>query len=263
LLRKYDRDGDGSFSKEEVVAIILDLREAMASNEMLGASNKLFRRMLIGVSAFAILLLTSMFGLSYAVAALTAKLDVNSDGTMTTADGKTVVATDTSSYKVVATKGSEDVFCFTNAEKEDLLSQATSGRTNVMVEFNGVNGTQTVLQQLNGGQVFSDEDTVCFVNSQGTRVCLERNENCISEPGRRLQAASNCFATGTGDSTRVSFWNANIPSTTNCYGRKDSSGCYGTGSQNTTCTSQGCYYASDVVSCICNLCASYGWQQSK
>jgi len=39
LLKKYDRDGNGSFSKDEVVAIILDLREAMQSNEMLGASN--------------------------------------------------------------------------------------------------------------------------------------------------------------------------------------------------------------------------------
>lgn len=186
MLRKYDRDGNGSFSKDEVVAIILDLREAMQSNEMLAGSNKFFKRMLCGVSTFAFLLLTSMFGLSYAVAALTAKLDVNTNGVMTTSDGKFVVATDSTGYKIVPVKNQDTgAFCMSSSQARDLLEQATSGRTNVLVELDGVNGTKTVVEQVSGGVVTVEGAKTCFTNAQGHEVCMEPSADCVTPVNRR------------------------------------------------------------------------------
>jgi hypothetical protein len=68
LLLKYDRDGNGHFSKDEVVSIILDLKETKRTNEALDASKKLFKRLFIGAVMLCLLLLSGVFGLRYAVA---------------------------------------------------------------------------------------------------------------------------------------------------------------------------------------------------
>ena len=216
MLKKYDRDGNGSFSKEEVVAIILDLREAMQSNEMLGASNKFFRRMLIGVSVFALLLLTSMFGLSYAVAALTAKLDVSSDGTMTTTDGKTNVATESSAYKIVPEKiEGTDYYCISNAERNALMTQAMSGRTNVLMQFDAVNETQKIVQQISGGQVTTDGTKTCFSNAQGKEICVEQSTDCAPKNRRRLDVSA-CVALAVNNPSFYEEYNYDCPATVTC-----------------------------------------------
>lgn len=195
LLKKYDRDGNGSFSKDEVVAIILDLREAMQSNEMLGASNKMFKRMLIIAIGFCILLLTSMFGLSYAVAALTAKINVDSNGVMTTVDGSSIVKTDSTAFKYSSTKTSSGTECLTAQEKEAILKQLMSG-SNVLLERNGVNGTQSQVQQLSTSTITQNEDgSICFASSNGSQICLVPDATeCGSEAGRRRLDLAACAA---------------------------------------------------------------------
>lgn len=200
MLKKYDRDGNGSFSKDEVVAIILDLREAMQSNEMLGASNKMLRKIVVAVSFFSLIMLASIFGLTYGVVALTAKLDVDSTGVMTTTDGKTHVATDSTGYKITPAKNPETgAFCITPEEGSALYEQAISGKTNVIVEFddviNDVNGTQTMVEQINGGVVKVDQDTgvICFTNANGREICMQKTDECLTAE-RRLQKENRRLA---------------------------------------------------------------------
>jgi len=192
LLKKYDRDGNGSFSKDEVVAIILDLREAMQSNEMLGASNKLFKRMLIAALCFCVLLLTSMFGLSYAVAALTAKINVDSNGVMTTIDGTTIVKTDSTAFNYRAEKTDGDVHCLTASEREAILNQLMSG-SNVLLERDAVNGTQKQVEKLSSSTVQYQEDgSVCFTSSAGSTICMVPDEAaCGNERRRHLDACED------------------------------------------------------------------------
>lgn len=189
LLRRYDVDGDGTFSKDEVVAIILDLREAMQSNEVLGASNKMIKRLLIAATIFCVLLLTSMFGLTYAVAALTANTDVKSDGLMMTRDGSFVIATDSSATLHRVSSDESGVTCMTSVELGEIQTAALEGR-NVLLETDTHNGTHSSVQQLTaGGYVFDAEaGTMCFGSTQGSQVCFQATESCLApeERQRRL-----------------------------------------------------------------------------
>jgi hypothetical protein len=190
MLRKYDRDGNGSFSKDEVVAIILDLREAMQSNEMLGASNKMLRRVVVAVLSVCFFMLAATFGLTYAVVALTAKMDINSNGVMTTTDGKTVVATDSTGYRISPLMDEETgAFCISGFDAVSLVDQTTSGRTNVIVQFDGINGTQTSIQGISGGVVDIDNETgkTCFTGPQGNQVCMEKTDDCLPKQMRRAR----------------------------------------------------------------------------
>jgi hypothetical protein len=191
MLKKYDRDGNGSFSKDEVVAIILDLREAMQSNEMLGQSNKLFKRLLMAAILFCILLLTSMFGLSYAVAALTAKMDVNSAGLLTTIDGKSVVATDSTAQVFVFERDEEfSTNCISSTEAHALFQRVASGR-NTVLRVDGVNDTHTLYEPVTGSSMDVDlnngVETTCFIQADGRRVCVGPTPLCYGFTSRRLK----------------------------------------------------------------------------
>lgn len=180
LLRKYDKDGNGSFSQEEVVEIIMDLRKEMDQNQLLGQTNKLLRKLTIVIIIFCIALIMSTFGLAYAVAILTAKLDVDATtGIMTTPDGSHVVATDSVAYKVSTKKdeitGSQ---CIDVTELEDMLGRVTNGNI-IHLEMigTGVNGTRTLVEKLTGSVEYGEE-SLCFMTASGERMCAEPNEAC-------------------------------------------------------------------------------------
>jgi len=193
LLKKYDRDGNGSFSKDEVVAIILDLREATQSNEMLGASNKMFKRLLIAAVCFCVLLLTSMFGLSYAVAALTAKINVDSNGVMTNVDGTAIVKTDSTAFNYRAESVDGDVHCLTASERKAILTQVTSG-SNVLLERDAINGTQKQVDKLSSSKIqYHDDGSVCFISSDGTSICMIPDAAaCGNATRRRSLLSASC-----------------------------------------------------------------------
>lgn len=187
LLKKYDTDGDGSFSKDEVLTIILDLRRELNSNVTLGQANKILKRAIVAAIIFCLILMSSIFGLTYAVAALTAKLDVDSStGVMTTPDGKHVVATDSVSYKVVSTKDeASGLQCLGGAELGELVGRVVNGN-GVSLEMigTGINGTQTEVRKLSGN-VQTDERQICFMGTDGNQVCVEPSADCAGATGGR------------------------------------------------------------------------------
>jgi hypothetical protein len=195
LLVKYDKDGNGSFSKDEVVAIILDLRGAIKSNEDLGASNKLFKRLLAAAAVFCVLLLASMFGLSYAVAALTANTEIQSDGTLVSKGTTTVIATDNRADHFSITK-SEAGYCLSVAEAFAIKDSILAGKQ-VLVETNNDESNTHVVQQLipSGAEIDDEAVTFCFHTPESnTTMCLTRSDECTEERrrldeslGRRLQ----------------------------------------------------------------------------
>ncbi len=195
LLVKYDKDGNGSFSKDEVVAIILDLREAIKCNKDLGTSNKLFKRLFMGAVVFVVLLLTSMLGISYAVAVLTANTQVQSDGTLLAKGTTTAIAT-ANSANIYAIKKSEAGYCLTVEEGLIIRDNILAGRQ-VLVETNDEESNSHVVEQLiASGAVIDDEaQRYCFHTPESTtRMCLTQSDECTQERrrldeslGRRLQ----------------------------------------------------------------------------
>lgn len=208
MLQKYDKDGNGSFSKDEVVAIILDLREAMSSNERLGQSNKFFKRLLIAAFFFCVLLLTSMFGLSYAVAALTANTDVN-NGVMYTRDGNEVIATDSTASHFSVGANSQGVYCLDGQEAWDLQTKALSGR-NVLLEWGDSNSIHIEQIQANGATI-EDGKTCFYAQDLKRSICIvEMEDGCepVDAGGRRKlesRQLNTCSKGNCGSSKGIVF----------------------------------------------------------
>lgn len=87
MLLKYDEDGNGIFSKEEVSKIVIDLHRTMQQNVKLDNENKLFRKCVWGMLFFSIVLLSSLFALSFAAAKLAQQTMVDSNGVMLVNNG--------------------------------------------------------------------------------------------------------------------------------------------------------------------------------
>jgi hypothetical protein len=194
LLVKYDKDGDGSFSKDEVVAIILDLREAIKSNEDLNASSKIFKRLLVAAVVFCVLLLASMAGLSYAVAALTAITEVQSDGTLVSKGTTTAIATD-SRADLYGVNKSEAGYCLSAQEAFTIRDSVLAGRQ-VLVEANDEETNTHVVEQLIASGAVIGDEKFCFSTPESTTpFCLTRSDECTQarrrlwkiEAARRLQ----------------------------------------------------------------------------
>jgi hypothetical protein len=184
MLKNYDKDGDGSFSKDEVVTIILDLRESMMANETLGASNKLFKRLLIASFIFCALLLTSMFGLSYTVAVITANTEVRSDGTLLSKGGTSVIATASAASKFDLGRNDDGKYCIPSEETQAIMEQVFSGR-NVLVEFSEFTENHKLVEQLqaNGADIDEATGVICFwQGGDGNRsICLlPAEEDCVA-----------------------------------------------------------------------------------
>jgi hypothetical protein len=190
LLVKYDKDGDGSFNKDEVVAIILNLREAIKSNEDLGASNKMFKRLLMAAFFFCALLFTSMFGLSYAVAALSANTEVTSDGTLLSKGTTTTIATD-SRANIHGVNNSEAGYCLSAAEVLTIKDSILAGRQ-VLLEGNDDEGNTNIVEQLIPSGAVIDDATAnyCFYTPEGTTVCLVPSDGCTQQRRRLWKAAA-------------------------------------------------------------------------
>ena len=115
-----------------------------------------------------------MFGLSHPVAALTAKINVASNGLMTTVDGSTIVKTDSTAYTYKPLKADTGTYCLTEAERDAVLQQVLSG-SNVFMEREDVNGTQKHVEQISSTTVVYGEDgTVCFIDATGSQACIRK-----------------------------------------------------------------------------------------
>jgi hypothetical protein len=163
MLKNYVKDGDGSFSKQEVVDIILDLRETLKANETLGASNKLFKRLLIASFIFCVLLLSSMFSLSYVVAVITATTEVQSDGTMLSKGRASVIATASVASKYDFGRNDNGQYCIPPEEMQAITEQVFSGR-DVLVELGEFTENNKLVEQLQatGADVNEASGSLCF-----------------------------------------------------------------------------------------------------
>jgi hypothetical protein len=182
MLLKYDQDGNGRFSKDEVVSIILDLKETKRTNESLDSSNKLFKRLFIGTVLLCVSLLSGMCGISYAVAVLTANTKVKSDGTLMSKDGTAFIATDNTA-NVYHMDKSDGNYCMTEEEAMAIKSQTLSGK-NVLVQFDEFDGNHAIVQQLraSGTDIDAESQTVCFKAPElgpDKYLCMSPNESCI------------------------------------------------------------------------------------
>jgi hypothetical protein len=191
MLKNYNKKGDRCFSQADVVAIVLDLRETMKANETLASSNKLFKRLLIASFVFCTLLLTSVFGLSYAVAAISANTEVQSDGTMLSRGGASVIATDSAASKYDFGRNDDGLYCVPPEEMKAITEQVFSGR-NVLVEFGEMTENHKLVEQLqaSGADLNEASGAVCFWQGgdvKSSMCLLPTEEDCVAvdSKGRR------------------------------------------------------------------------------
>merc|ERR1712150_150950 len=156
--------GSGVFRKDDVLSIIHDLRNTLKTNQSLDESNKLYKRLLWSAIAFCFLLLSGMFGLSYAVAALTKNSQVSASANLMSLDGKSLIATDATAnlYKLGPHPTGDDnsVYCVPTDEAVTMTEQALSGR-NVLLELGDYGGenTQAVVEELSARGAVKLEST--------------------------------------------------------------------------------------------------------
>ena len=202
LLLKYDKDQDGTFSKDEVACIVLDLRAAQTSNEMLDESNRLYKRLLIAASVLFVFLLSGMFGLSYAVAVLTSNTDVRSDGTLLAKGSDVAIATDTRADMHVLEKNDAGIYCMDEYDVDLLVGEVLAGKKVIVEKNDNANGDVNLEQVHASGMVVKDDGLPCFIfPEQGPELkCLERSEECERQR-RRLCTGDFCF----GNSGSVHF----------------------------------------------------------
>mmetsp|Transcript_19529 Transcript_19529/g.31412 ORF Transcript_19529/g.31412 Transcript_19529/m.31412 type:complete len:344 (-) Transcript_19529:89-1120(-) len=191
LFWEYDKNGDGSFSKKDVLCIVADLKKQFHKNESLASSNLLLKRLLFGAIVFFLLLVASIFGLSFAVATLTRETIVDtSSGTLYNKDGTMAVATDSRAELFQATSF-DFGDCLSMSEVETIKTHVLEGK-NVMVERSSETDHQ--LEFLSpSGAIYDDETGVaCFPMPEkgGLLYCLHPDGACNDpENGHRVLAA--------------------------------------------------------------------------
>lgn len=202
MLKKIDRTGTNSISKDDIFAVIRDLRQARQANGRLGQANKLLQRTVMASALFFVLLLSAMVSLSFAVDALSAKLDVDSStGVMTTPDGMHAVSTDSVAYKVVATiDDATGTNCLDYDDVGEMLQRVVSGNGVLLETLSpGVLGTQTAIQKLSGS-MHAEEGEICFLGSNGKEVCAKPSSarECavitVGQPLTGTDYVSKCLA---------------------------------------------------------------------
>jgi hypothetical protein len=194
MFMEYDKDGDGAFSKDEVMNIITDLKKEFHKNETLMMSNLLLKRLLIGGVIFFFLLVGSIFGLSFAVASLTRETSIDSSsGTLFNKDGTMVVATDSrAELHLVTSYDFGD--CISPSAFEDIKVQVQEGK-NVMVEQVTHDGSSHKLELLSpSGATFDDETgRACFTLPETPEImyCLTPDGGACNDPENRRKLV-NC-----------------------------------------------------------------------
>jgi hypothetical protein len=187
MLRAYDKDGNGVFSKGDVVSIILDLRKERVNHDELATSNKVYKRLLWSAIVLCFLSLAGMFALSCGVAALTATTYVSSDGTLMVVGTDTVVAADYRAEVHSLPMIDNGFYCLTWDEVDLMHMQVLNGRNVVLHQIN-LNGSERISTISEGG-VTIDGDKTCFATSTGETECASSSAECEGRAaGRTLSA---------------------------------------------------------------------------
>lgn len=196
MLLKYDEDGNGIFSKEEVSKIVIDLHRTMQQNVKLDNENKLFRKCVWGMLFFSIVLLSSLFALSFAAAKLAQQTMVDSNGVMLVNNGgHTVVATDSSAsrFELNSTIVSDDQSAYCIGEDfADMLKGKVLNGNSVLLQFNGDQSSRSAVEKIEAGGMTLDTtaNKLCFslTNSvtNSSKLCIQESETCMEAHRRKL-----------------------------------------------------------------------------
>ncbi len=195
MFLEYDKNGDGSFTKNEVMCIISDLKKQFRANEDLTASNRLLKRMLFGAIVFFFLLVGSLFGVSVAVATLTKETTVK-DGSLYIKDGSSVVATDSRAH-TYDVDSFEFGDCLAASTLEAIKIHVQEGK-NVILKRN--NGTDHKMELLSpSGATYNDETGVsCFPlpESVDKVFCFFPDTGNCNNPSNRRRILTTCNRKG-------------------------------------------------------------------
>jgi hypothetical protein len=126
-----------------------------------------------------------MFGLSYTVVVVTANTEVQSDGTLLSKGGTSVIATASAASKFDLGRNDDGEYCIPYEETQAITEQVFSGR-NVLVEFGEFTENHNLVQQLqaNGADIDEATGVICFLQGgDGNRsMCLlpSADEDCVA-----------------------------------------------------------------------------------
>lgn len=203
LMVKYDEDGNGVFSKDEVLQIINELRDQANTTAVLEVRNALYKRLLLLMIIMLVLMLLGVFGLTFAVAILTSKLDVGSDGTLIAINTGQNIATDARAELHIISFFGGAGFCATAEESRMIQDEVFSGK-NVILEYQkDEDSAKQVVQFVASGSNITNAAAGegCYQTPQGIEICVEKSALCTQEfRRRRLQAGTggNGATGGTG-----------------------------------------------------------------
>mmetsp|Transcript_24504 Transcript_24504/g.37260 ORF Transcript_24504/g.37260 Transcript_24504/m.37260 type:complete len:259 (+) Transcript_24504:127-903(+) len=185
MMRMYDKDGNGAFSNDEVVSIIVDLRKEQSDHGILTEQNKLYKLLLWGAVILCLLCLGGMIALSYGVAALTNIVEVNSDGSLVATGTDIVIATDSRAEIHLLPMGDNGLYCISWDETDLMHMEILNGRE-VVLDQTDLDGTE-IITTLSAGSVTIDGQKTCFTNGIGETKCVAPNPLCDGrEAGRTL-----------------------------------------------------------------------------
>jgi hypothetical protein len=184
MMLKYDKDGDGSFSKEEVASLIKDLQTQGRANADLAMANKILKRILIGAIIFFLLLVASIFGLTFAVANLTKETTIDTtSGTLYAKDSEVIVATN-SRADVFQAESFDFGDCILTSDVVNIKENILKG-TNVVLQRNPYTGKNVSLEQLTASGAQLEQDvtpTGDIIVDRDGKVCFHLPDSLPGQP---------------------------------------------------------------------------------
>ena len=192
ILKSYDKSNDGHFSKEEVISIVLDLKQQCSVHDDLVKYNKLYKRVLCLAILFAVFILNATLLLSLVVANLTIKMDVVEDGTMVVAGSSDNQAVSTDSRADIhdLVQNEYGVMCTTLDEALLMKLEVEVGRNVVILSTDTATDAQQLTQISGRGTEWYSNGDFCFIppGNGNHKLCFQEHVSCNSSntAGRRL-----------------------------------------------------------------------------
>ena len=211
ILVGYNEDGDGKFSKNEVIKIVTDLQQQFRENEELVLSNKMLKKLLMVAVIFFLLTVLSIFGLSFAVALLTKEtsIDASNNNALTNKDGSAIVSTN-SRMDIFDSSSFEDFDCIA-ADSAAVIKEHLLGGQNVAMKRNKDDGGYQIENLQSSGMTYNETSgVVCtpLPENPGMAICMYPNEGSCGKPESRRKLAAGGKCNGS---------NKNEPGDCNCF----------------------------------------------
>jgi len=156
----------------------------------------MMKRALIGAIVFGTLLLSSLFGLSFAVASLSNVTTVDEMGTLLSKADLQPIATDSRSMNHAVMAGVEqNSYCILESEVDLIKEEVLSGKNVVLELFEDETEDNLLAEQLSASGAKFDGESACFWNAEFQKhSCFRR-----SATGCTLKHSSHARRLGIGE----------------------------------------------------------------